>query len=425
MKSSQIHRKNRHRLRYICKGLTAVVFALTNLASCDDAPSNVVEGVDAPMVLQRSDVRVSGTSESIAVVVDLEVLPDGSVWVLNSVEPFFIGFGPDGSVLHEYGSRGGGPEEFGTPVGFVPRGIGGAAWIFDVRRHALIEISRPGSARTEISLPRNVLPPGSLMSGFGFLSPQVRTARLGEEIILARSSGSLSSGVLSLSRTIYGADLVALDPSTDSVRGVAALGSLLADPAAYLESLGALPPVLLWFRLWTVCSGRELRVYDRFRNEMRGFSADGTELEAITLPPVSVTEASAEQFARAIFALVMAEAQGQVGGGFTAADSIRVINETVQEMEWDPAQIAEVLPRYVDLRCGEEGTLWLQPFDPEMGGLRGGTAWLRITPGGVSQEIHLPERFDPYRFTSERIWGVLRDELDVASVAWIEAPSIR
>jgi hypothetical protein len=60
-----------------------------------------------------------------------------------------------------------------------------------------------------------------------------------------------------------------------------------------------------------------------------------------------------------------------------------------------------------------------------MGGLRGGTAWLRITPGGVSQEIHLPERFDPYRFTSERIWGVLRDELDVASVAWIEAPSIR
>jgi len=27
----------------------------------------------------------------------------------------------------------------------------------------------------------------------------------------------------------------------------------------------------------------------------------------------------------------------------------------------------------------------------------------------------LPDRFDPHRFTSERIWGVLRDEFDVAS----------
>ena len=42
----------------------------------------------------------------------LEVLPDGEVWILNSVEPFFVGFGPDGDVIGEHGSSGGGPAEY-------------------------------------------------------------------------------------------------------------------------------------------------------------------------------------------------------------------------------------------------------------------------------------------------------------------------
>jgi hypothetical protein len=38
------------------------------------------------------------------------------------------------------------------------------------------------------------------------------------------------------------------------------------------------------------------------------------------------------------------------------------------------------------------------------------------------REVRFPERFDPHRFTEGRVWGVLRDELDVASVAWLPAP---
>jgi hypothetical protein len=49
----------------------------------------------------------------------------------------------------------------------------------------------------------------------------------------------------------------------------------------------------------------------------------------------------------------------------------------------------------------------------------GGGAWLRIMPDGAAEETHFPDRFDPYRFTAERIWGVQRDALDVASVAWM------
>ena len=58
----------------------------------------------------------------------------------------------------------------------------------------------------------------------------------------------------------------------------------------------------------------------------------------------------------------------------------------------------------------------------DIGGLQGGPSWLRITPDGDVREILLPTRFAPYRFTSDRIWGVQRDELDVASVAWLDLP---
>ncbi|MFH1766216.1 MAG: hypothetical protein ABIF09_18690 [Gemmatimonadota bacterium] len=62
-----------------------------------------------PLTLTSSDVHVLGSSEAIAEVWDLEALPDGSVWVLNSVEPFFIGFDEQGNVIGRHGTSGGGP----------------------------------------------------------------------------------------------------------------------------------------------------------------------------------------------------------------------------------------------------------------------------------------------------------------------------
>jgi hypothetical protein len=423
-KSERFHGNPQPR-KWVGVGISMALVALTNLVGCDEAPRSVAEGVGAPTILQPTDVHVIGTSESLAVVEDLEVLSNGMVWVLNSVEPLFVGFDPDGEVVHEYGSLGGGPEEFGRPSAFVSRGIDGEAWVFDPQRHALIEISQSENARSRIPLPRDSLPQGSLITGLSLLSTQVRTARLGEEIILPRSIGSLASGMFSFSRSIWGADLLALNRENAAVRRVVSLGEILGDPTVAFESFSQLPPALLWFRLWAVCSGSEIRVYDRLRNEVRGFTGDGTELVPTPLPPVGLHEATREQFARAIFEFREAEVTGQVGGALSAADSTRLINQIAQEADLDPAQLAAILPRYVDLRCTEEGALWMQLFDAEVGGLRGGPAWLRITPDGVTQEIHFPDRFDPYRFTSERIWGVQRDEFDVASVGWIGVPSLR
>jgi len=65
----------------------------------------------------------------------------------------------------------------------------------------------------------------------------------------------------------------------------------------------------------------------------------------------------------------------------------------------------------------------LQPFAIEHGVLEGGPVWLRIARNGAAQEVRLPDRFDPYRFTGERIWGVQRDPFDIASIAWIPVPA--
>ena len=424
MKSTPVRPKQQSS-PWACAVVATAVFALAILWGCDEAPRSVAEGVGAPTVLRSSDVHVIGTSESIAVVEDLAVLSDGTVWVLNSVEPFFVGFGPDGDVLQAHGSPGGGPEEFRAPVGFVSGGIDGEAWVFDRIRHALIQVSQPESAWSEILLPRDSLPPGTVFGGMGMMSPRVRTARIGDEIILARSFGSIRSGIFSFWLSIWGADLFAVDPTTGSARRVVSLGEVLGDPTVYLEQTNGFPPFPVWLRLWAVCSDTQIRVHDRLRNQIRAFTRDGTELEPTPLPPSHLNEVTDEQFARAVFGLRFAEAAGEVGAQGSAADSARVLKEMVQGVEGDPDQLAGFLPRYVDMRCADDGTLWIQPIDIDLGDLRGGPAWLRIRPDRTTQEIHLPDRFDPYRFRSGRIWGVQRDEFDVASVAWIEVPGNR
>lgn len=219
-----------------------------------------------------------------------------------------------------------------------------------------------------------------------------------------------------------GANLLAWNPTTNSVRTVLALGDVLDDPTVGFElTEGGFP---LWYRLWAVCGDDQIGVYDRMRNAIRRFAADGTELAPTTLPPVRFTEATPRQFAQAIFGLAAAEATGAVGRRLTATDSAEFINAGMQQIKGNPRQLAAYLPRYVDFRCADDGTAWVQPFDLDVGGLAGTPTWFRLALDGRSQEVRLPDRFDAFRFTSTKIWGVQRDELDVATVAWIDLPTV-
>lgn len=399
----------------------SIVLACIACAACDALPEGFGPGYrNPPRFFEATDVQVLGTSESLAFVLDLDVLPDGSVWVLNSIGSFFVGFGADGALLAEHGTEGGGPEEVRRPVGFVAGGLDGEAWVLDTGRHALVRVSTPEGVWSEIRLPRDSVPPASLVGGRDPSFVRVRPARLAGEVVVPRTSSSDASGWLATWRSLWGADLVAVDPGTGVARTVVRLGDVLGDPTPHVPAdLGFLPfPV--WFRLWTVCSGSEIRVHDRLRNQIRGFTSEGVEVAPVALPEPEISEVTREEFARAMLEAAAVEAAGSLELEPPRIDTARLLPMLRQRIKGDPAELAAMLPRYVDLHCTEDGTLWTRPFDVDVGGLRGGPTWLRITPDGRSREVRLPPRFDPLRFTAERIWGVQRDTLDVASVAWIE-----
>ena len=405
--------------------MVILCLALSGTNGCDGPPEEVT-GAQEPMIeFQDSDVRLLGTSEAIAVVQDMEVLPDGSVWVLNSVEPFFVGFSSSGEMIQAYGREGGGPEEFRAPRGLVSGGIDGEAWVLDVARHSLIKSSNPESGWLENLIPPDSLRRGTLVQGRDFSDTRVRTASLGNEVILARSTGSLREGVYSFWYSVWGGDLFALNPDAGSVRKVLSLGEILGDPTPVLKQTDGFPPFPVWPRLWSVCWEREIRLYDRLRNEIRGFTPAGHELNPFVLPPVSPTSVTHRQFAKAVLGLAAAEAMGTLGRQVSPEDSLRLLNRLVGEMKGEPEQLRWFLPMYVDMRCSDEGELWLRPFDVEVGGLTGGPNWLRIAPDGTRQEVRLPERFDVFRARSDRLWGVMRDDLDIASIAWIEVGEFR
>ena len=395
----------------MCASVAAIATA------CEGEPDGVDPGI--PIELDASAIEVLGTSDSLSVVRDLEVLHDGSVWVLNEREPYFIGIGADGELLGAHGRDGQGPRDFPMPSGFLTGGWQGEAWVFDFARHAMIRVSEPDDW-AEVSLRSESLPPGSVRGGMNMLAPSVRTASRGREIIVPRSGGTMQEGLLQYRRSLLGADLIAVDPETGGVRTLVSLGEVLDDPSGdFIPSEGGFP---LWYRLWAVCGGDLVRVYDRVRNQLRGFDGSGEEVEPIDLPPVPFTEVSARQFARAVFGLRQAEVTGAVGVRLTAEDSARVVDQLAGMVTGQPHELASYLPRYVDLRCSEDGTMWMHPLDVELGGLRGGRLWLRIAPGGGVREVRLPERFDAFRFLPTQVWGMYRDENDFASVASIALP---
>lgn len=393
---------------------SAALLLTAVLAACS-GDSTPADG-SGPIVFASDDVHLMGSSESIGEVRDLAVDSDGSVWVLNSTEPFFVEFDPAGAVVEAYGRQGGGPEEFPMPAGFVSQEMDGAPWVFDFVRHAFFRVSADEGARTEVRVPRDQVPVGTVRGGMSLMTNMVRTARLGDELVFPWTTGTLSSGISSYHMSLLQADMAALDPKTGEVRPVLSLGERLEDPSVgFVATDGGFP---LWYRLWAVC-GNDIRVYDRVRNQLRGFSADGAEVAPVDLPPVQLTSVTPVEFARATFLLRQAEATGGVGDRLSSADSVNLVNETANSLDGSGEELAAYLPRFVDFRCADDGGMWLQPVDLVAGGMAGSSTWLRVTADGDAREVRLPPRFDAKRFEMGRIWGVQRDELDVAAVAWI------
>lgn len=171
----------------------------------------------------------------------------------------------------------------------------------------------------------------------------VRTARIGDDVVLPRRSETGEIEATSFWTAIWNADLVALDPESGSVRTLLSLSEAMGDLTAKLEELsGGFPPFPLWYRLWAVCSGNEIRLHDFVRDELRGFTAEGVELDPVPVPP-PFTEVTRRQFARVMFDFAVMGEAGTVAGtmaDLTTADSTRILAATIRWLDGTPQQLA-------------------------------------------------------------------------------------
>ncbi len=367
-------------------------------------------------MFEADRVQPFATSEALAYVVDLEVLPDGRVWLLNSAAPYFVGFEADASPIAPHGTDGEGAREFRRPLGLVEGGVGGEAWVVDEARAAMIRISRPDEW-VERGWDPDSIPPGTLMGADDRSYTWLRTVRLGDVVVLPRTRMQGEGSFPSVWRSMWGADLVAVD-STGAARTIVSLGEVLGDPGVDTDFEMEIPPMPMWVRLWTVC-GSELVVVDRPGNAVRRFDPEGREGGPTPLPSPAWTTVSNDQFARSMLEVAAMEAAGAITLEPPAIDTATMLPTIPPRIRGDGARLASVLPRYTAVHCADDDALWLRRFDPDFGGLRGGRDWLRIDGDGSMTDVRFPERFHPFEFEGGRIWGIHLDALDVPSVAWI------
>lgn len=391
-----------------CSSRLALTVLLLLGACGTETPQRDQDGI---VLVPPEEVHELAAPEGLARVLDMEVATDGRLWVLNSVEPFFVVVSPDGRVERAFGAEGGGPEEYGFPVGLV-RGPGsGEVWTYDVPRHALRRIGpEPG---LDLALPPDSFAASSVVSfhGAGFRPARPWLEPAPDGILLARGRPSADpwSGL-----RMWRADIHVLhtDDATTRFEPRQRVADLLGDPGSRWPEA----TVFLPYPVWSVCDDGGLALYDPLRNKIRRFTAAGDEHEPITLPDERRLALTLERF----YGMFNLEYREQVPAS-QRVDSTQMRASFEADFPQLTAISADVFPEYADLMCtGEDHTLWLQPFDTESPGLGHGPAWWRFEPDGTRTVFRLPDTFTAFRFDADRVWGSMVDSLGVPAVAWID-----
>ena len=358
-------------------------------------------------------IRTLPALDIVTRVVDVQPAEDGRIWVLNSVAPYFVVLGPDGQVERQFGERGGGPQEFDRPVALV-RGVDPAEiWTYDWGRHALIRISR--EERRDLALPRDSLPLPSLVSfkgaGINVAPPWLEPATDG--FVIARARVTHDESALHL----WNAEILRVrDEGSASVDLHTPIGDFLGDPASRYGTATVLVP----YPLWTVCADGTVGLYDPLSNSLRRFRDGQEDLEPFALPQ----ERNVQMTADLVFEMFYRQfAEDIPSDQLPVKDEMRRVTES-QNQEF-VSNSAQFFPEYADLRCGADGAFWLQRFDATTGRLGHGPDWLRLSTDGSQTSVSLPRTFTTFRIERDRIWGTVRDDLGVQSVAWIEPEALR
>ena len=334
-----------------------------------------------------SEVVIDGSPAPLYDIRDVAVLESGRVAISHrSTSSVLVGEPRSGTEWIEFGGRGEGPTEM-LDVRSVEV-VGDTLRVLDPRRARVLSFLPSGSF-----IRADKLPPGA------------------REDLLLWTPFADSEAVVQLS-------FVPDEPSDSTVRGT---GPLFTRVGEAWDSIGSVPGVESFqvpslggeapagARTYIAGGPDGLWVGDNARAEVVRVSASGEPdlivrwPEDLSRDPVEVSRAAVEaQIAE--FRKVSEPAPGDLA-------LLRSI---------PPSRRA---PQFTGLLAASDGSLWVGPYEAGLGWMwnpfRDGGRWMIVSPDGeISALVTLPDRFEPFVVSDDRVIGVRRDEFDVE---WLEA----
>lgn len=377
-----------------------------------------LEHTDLPVaVLPVSAIQLVGTSDLLSRIVDLVPMDDGSVWILNGLEPFFIHLSSEGTLLEAVGRSGQGPGEFAGPTTLFgvpgPRGV--TAWSYDPRAHGLTQPSlRPVSPshsgdgpwpEVGFTIPPAFPRPDDLVSlddfGMGPGRPWIR-ALSGPAFLLAVAPGAVRG-----SGRFWSAEIIEFQPD-GTVEHRLQLSEYMVGDLIVEQGVGAL--LMGPQPLWALCPDERLLIYDPATNRVL---TEGRISEGVVLPPVRSLSVTADRVFH-----VLQERETELSTPGERMDSVLLRRAFELDFERFRSEVSPVFAEYAEFHCLAQGEFWLRLVDPDRS-VREGHRWYRVHGGGVTL-VEFPPFFEARVFAQRKVWGVHRDAVDTPYAAWID-----
>jgi hypothetical protein len=388
--------------RYLFGGFMPFVL----VAACEEQGVQSGDLADAG-VTAADEVVLIGTSETIGHIVDVAEGDDGTVWILNDTEPWFLAMSPDGEVSRSWGRRGGGPNEFRNPTTLMRDAASGHIFAYDAGHHALMRVDGPEDPVETIRMPRDSIPTGRITSaenlgagGRSWIEPTQNGYLVGVRLGDSDLTGMWGARIVELSRDA-------------SVRPAFAIADRLGDPAS---RYGGAATEFLPFPLYARCPDGSVALYNPLDNAIVRLSPGDEVIDTIPLPPERNLEVTFDRVFRMAYGFFRAQAPG----GQTP-DSATMYAMLQNEWAQVENEAAGVFPEYADLHC-PDGSLWIQLFDPDHGQMGRGPVWTRVAANGTTSAFRFPDSFRPLRFREDRVLGISVGEFDIESVAAVPLP---
>ncbi len=367
-----------------------LTLALTMSCSCTQAGPPVEHHRE--LVAQRAAVFGAAEGEgALSAVFDVDVGPDGSVYVSEPGFARVVSFRPDGAFDRTIGRRGSGPGEYQAPGNLSWRAdtltildfrSGISLFDTDGRFHRQIDFSVEGENQAFPLSPMALLVDGTVASFAPTPTSAVLEGRVTRELWLKMSG---SGDVLD---TLVSRRLVGNYFEYETDRGSRSSSHPLAT-----GQLIALPPngsfLVLADRAWS--SDGLVPSYHLSRINLEGDTVVG---RAVTYAAVDVTTADRDSIAASLTSLAPTDE------GY--ARSVRAIREGIPWPDQFPPLSAVV--------AGDDGSVWVQRHESHVAGRRWDVFNGDLEPAGT---VVLPDDFNVKVVGLRSIYGVELDSLDV------------